>query len=349
MQRATTAYAFIAGAWLVAAALIVGPVRAEPLGDAWITAKAKIALLSSQEVDGLGINVDTVDGRVTLHGKVEEESQTVRAAEIVKKIEGVREVKSMLSVVPGAARPAIEREDAELQRQIETVLKQDAALETSDISVASVHDGNVVLSGEAATLSAHQRALEDVRAVRGVRGISSEIESPDRLGDAEIDPDQEPGSSSSAASDLWITTKTKLRLMAEPGLSPLAIHVDTRRGVVTLFGAVDSEQTKAQAGDEAQKVAGVRAVQNELQVVPEESAESQEEVDGMILKGVEDRIAGSPELKDARIRVAVENSVVRLSGTVRSEEDRMRALTLAREASGVDSVLDALELSAPRS
>ena len=349
MQRVMTAYVCIAGAWLVATALVAGPARADQPGDAWITTKAKIALLSSQEVDGLDINVDTVDGRVTLHGKVEEEAQTARAAEIVKKIDGVREVKSMLSVVPGAARPAIEREDAELQSQIETVLQQDAALEESSISVASVHDGNVVLSGEAATLSAHGRALEDVRAVRGVRSVSSEIESPDRLGDAEIDPDQDPRSSSSAASDLWITTKTKLRLVAQPGLSPLAINVDTRRGVVTLFGAVASEQTKSLAGEETRKVEGVRAVENDLQVIPEAVAQTQEKADELILKGVEDRLAGSPDLKDARIRVAVENSVVRLSGTVRSEEDRIRALTLARESSGVDSVLDALELSSPRS
>lgn len=336
-------------AWcLLAASLMVGPAWADQPGDAWITTKAKIALLTSDEVDGLDIDVDTVDGRVTLHGKVNEAAQKARAEEIVQQVNGVRRVEAMLSIVPEAARDVVDREDGEIRGQIETVLKRDAALSGSDISVRSVNDGNVVLSGEAETLSAHRRALEDVRAVKGVRSIASQIESPDRLGDAEIHSDAEPVASTSAAGDAWITAKTKVRLMAEPGLSPFSVDVDTRSSVVTLFGIVGSEDLKARAGAEAAQVGGVKGVENELQVVPDVAADRQQKTDALVLEGVEEQLTRAPELAGARIQVEVKNSVVRLTGTVGSQEERNRALALTRGTSGVDSVIDRLELGPPR-
>jgi len=55
-------------------ALVLGVVLAAPAGavmpDAWITMKTKLALLTTAGVSGMAINVDTVFGRVTLHGTV---------------------------------------------------------------------------------------------------------------------------------------------------------------------------------------------------------------------------------------------------------------------------------------
>jgi osmotically-inducible protein OsmY len=39
---------------------------------------------------GTAINVDTTDGRVTLHGKVETEDEKTKAESAVKAIDGVR-------------------------------------------------------------------------------------------------------------------------------------------------------------------------------------------------------------------------------------------------------------------
>ncbi len=65
--------------------------------DAGITAKVKAALLSSSDVEGSAINVDTEQGRVTLKGKVPEAAQIDRAVQIARNVEGVREVESQLS------------------------------------------------------------------------------------------------------------------------------------------------------------------------------------------------------------------------------------------------------------
>ena len=84
-----------------------------------------------------------------------------------------------------------------------------------------MNNGVVVLSGKADTLSSHLRALEDARAVDGVRRVASEIRSPDELGDQEIWSDAAaPANAKNSAADTWTTMKVKVRLMAEPWALP---------------------------------------------------------------------------------------------------------------------------------
>lgn len=61
----------IKATWLVLAlaALVAVPAVADS-NDVWLTTKAKIALLTTDGVSATGVNVDTVNGAVTLHGKV---------------------------------------------------------------------------------------------------------------------------------------------------------------------------------------------------------------------------------------------------------------------------------------
>lgn len=70
-----------------------------------------------------------------------------------------------------------------------------------------------------------------------------------------------------AIEDTEITAKIKAAIFAEPGLKTLQISVDTRHGVVTLSGSVntkaDSENAQALAG----AVSGVKEVNNRLEVI----------------------------------------------------------------------------------
>ncbi len=329
------------------------PALADQPEDAWITTKVKMALLTDETVGTFDINVDTFDGRVTLHGQTATDTEKAVAEKRAMEVRGVREVRNLLAVVPGEARDTIEAADDELQEQLETVLERDDALKESDIAVKSVNDGIVVLSGEATTLSAHRRALEDARSVDGVRRVESEILSPDELGDEEVWYDDEATTTSEraerAVSDAWITTKAKMFLMGEPGLSPLAINVDTDGGVVTLFGIVGTDDVKRRAGAEVGKVDGVKSVENELQVVPDVAANRVEAADDEVLAAVQKRLKDHQSLSDASIDVEVKNRAVRLTGTVASQRDRVTALSTASATEGVDSVIDDLALERPRS
>ena len=91
---------------VVAVALAAPVVAATP--DAWITTKTKLSLLTTEGVSGTAIHVDTILGKVTLHGKVRSAEEKAKAASIAKKIDGVLEVRNLLQVVT----PAREGESA---------------------------------------------------------------------------------------------------------------------------------------------------------------------------------------------------------------------------------------------
>ena len=102
-----------------------------------------------------------------------------------------------------------------------------------------------------------------------------------------------------------------------------------------------------------ERIEGVRAVENELQVVEGSAdpdvASAAEESDEELQNVVERRLEQRESLADSDIDVSVSAGVVRLKGTVTSQRDRMRALTTARGAKGVKSVIDDLELADQKS
>lgn len=76
----------------------VGPVIEDALDDATISAKVKANLIADPEVSALNIDVDTVDGRVTLNGKVSSENQRAEAEKLARITPGVRQVLNLIQV-----------------------------------------------------------------------------------------------------------------------------------------------------------------------------------------------------------------------------------------------------------
>lgn len=81
----------------------VGPVVQEVMDDASVTAKIKAKLLADPEVAGVHIDVDTIDGQVTLNGKVASEDQRTEAEKLASRTEGVKSVRNLIQV---AGQPA---------------------------------------------------------------------------------------------------------------------------------------------------------------------------------------------------------------------------------------------------
>lgn len=61
----------------------------QPVGDTWITTKVKTSLLADEDVAGLKIDVETVNGVVSLNGDVDSQAQIDEARRIAEGIEGV--------------------------------------------------------------------------------------------------------------------------------------------------------------------------------------------------------------------------------------------------------------------
>jgi len=329
--------------WLAAAA----PALAATAPDAWITTRVKMGLLTSEAGPVAAmrdIDVDTVDGRVTLHGTVASAEARQDAERAARAVSGVREVRNLLTVDPSrATQAAAEVSDEALRERVRAALAADEALHDSRIEVRSVEQGVVTLAGEARTLSDARRALESAAAVDGVRRVENRIDSPEQLGEDEVWSEKlsdRAASAQSAVRDMWITTAAKTRLVANPETPAFYINVDTRDGVVTLFGTVGSSEAKQQAEAEVRKIEGVRAVENDLQVVEPSEAQSAARTDEQLGEAIEQRLEASERLGEADLDVEVQNGVARLSGSVPSQGDKLAALTVARSTQGVRRVID---------
>ncbi len=163
----------------LAALLLVGsavPARAG-VSDSWITTKAKIALLTTDGFSVNGANVDTVNGHVTLHGKVSTAADRARAEQTVRQVNGVKSVKNLLQVVPESMREQVKANDADVKERVEASLKLDPKMH--DVNVASVNNGVVLLSGKTESLTEALRAIVSTYAVNGVHRVSSEIQTLD--------------------------------------------------------------------------------------------------------------------------------------------------------------------------
>jgi len=73
----------------------------QPASDTWITTKVKSSLLADTDVAGLEINVETVNGVVTLTGQGVQQAQIEEATRIAREIDGVTDVRTTGLVVGG--------------------------------------------------------------------------------------------------------------------------------------------------------------------------------------------------------------------------------------------------------
>jgi hyperosmotically inducible protein len=333
---------------LLAAAVVSLPIAAyaRARSDAWITMKAKTALYLAGDVKGTAINVDTINGRVTLHGTVHDAKEKARAAEEVKKIEGVSDVRNLLRVAsPATIATMMKRSDDGIKMDVEKRLKADRSLDDGSISVKSVNKGVVLLTGRAASLDDNQRALYYAASAPGVFRVASEIDVPDTLPDEDFCTDvatkRTPGAT---MSDLWITSATKMKLAADSRTPATEINVDSRDGVVTLFGMVPSEESKSAAAEIARDVAGVKRVENQIEVVSSARQEMVQARDEEIQEGVQKALNDRGAQENADIGVEVMNGVVRLTGTVPTWQRNLSAVYVARSVTGVRSVRNELKV-----
>jgi len=335
--------------------------------DSWITTKVKLDLLTSDNVTGTAINVDTNDGIVTLHGKVKTEMEKQKAESVARSIEGVISVTNVLQVVPASQEKAVNHTDDQIKSIVKRNMKQEKDL--GDIHIASVNNGVVLLSGEADTLDQELRAVHAAAKTPGVKRVSSEITNKESTTQhASNDDDEYSGSATSVdgepkesparkaghkitgwtnkvagnSGDASTTSSIKLRLMGDSRVPAHDVNVDTTRGVVTLFGIVPTHESKQAAEQDARKVSGVKQVKNELQVVAKSERKVVAAKDDDIEKSVEGAFKNMKDFE--KIDVDAKNGVVRLKGKVATLDDKVRAATIARSQTGVRAVEDDLKV-----
>lgn len=140
--------------------------------DSWVTARTKIALFGDDRVKGGQISVETVNGVVSLRGKVDSGDAKAAAASAAQAVEHVKSVRNDLQVVPPADRKVIDISDKDITRQVEGRLSNDAQLKKVDVRTDG---GAVILMGAVPSIGASARASELARGVPGVRMVKNEV------------------------------------------------------------------------------------------------------------------------------------------------------------------------------
>jgi osmotically-inducible protein OsmY len=142
-------------------------------------------------------------------------------------------------------------------------------------------------------------------------------------------------------SDLEIRRDILDELEFDPSVDAANIGVSVENGVVTLSGHVKSYAEKMAAEAIAQRVKGVRAIAEEIDVRwPEQKKHADDEIAARAL----DIIAWDTALPDGAIDIKVQRGWVTLSGEVRWHFQRMAAENAVKKLGGVLGVTNYLTI-----
>lgn len=226
---------------------------------------------------------------------------------------------------------AYAQNDSQVQAEVQKALDSKRLKNVS----ASVHDGNVTLTGTVDLYSDKETADKRVHHVKGIKGVDNEI--------------QIAGSGSSETSDTELRNKLANQLATDRvgyGTTAFnAITVGVQNGVVTLGGTVYGPSDKDSALGLVENTPGVKDVIDNIEVAPVSP------MDDQLRLRLARVIYGTPQLQKYSldpakpIRITVVNGNVTLSGVVDSQADKDVANIKANGVSGVFKVTNDLQVA----
>lgn len=239
-----------------------------------------------------------------------------------------------------------------ITRQIHGLLERERRINLHRFPIRiSNADGVAALEGEVGDIAAKKLALELAASVPGVRGVV------DRL---RVAPGSRPGEG--RRGDGEVRDSLARRFLEQPEFRncTLRVHGNERSdilreangdgvgeieisvsdGVIVLEGRLISQPHRLFAGVLAWWTPGRRDVVNALEVQP-----AYEERDDEVAEVLRLILEADPEIDAAQVRPACEKWVVTLEGNVPTEEQKRRAEMDAWYLSGVDRVINRLQVT----
>ena len=241
---------------MVAAVALLGfsvPVHASKM-DSRIELAAKQSYVFKTYLHGDDIKIQSNDGAVILTGVVAENFHKSLAQETVSGLPGVKSVDNRLET-KGA--PPTANSDAWLRDKVKVSLLFHRSVNSGTTEV-DVKDGNVTLRGDAATLAQKDLTTEYVKDVIGVNSINNEM--------TVAKSSRKTRTVGEKIDDASITAQVKMTLLYHSSASVLNTKVETKRGVVTLFGKAKNTAELNLSTKLAGDVNGVKSVTNRMAV-----------------------------------------------------------------------------------
>jgi osmotically-inducible protein OsmY len=142
-------------------------------------------------------------------------------------------------------------------------------------------------------------------------------------------------------SDIQIQKDVMEQLRWEPFLNASEIGVAVKNGIVTLSGQVDALAKKLAAEKAAKKIAGVKAIAEDIQIGVSPAFDK---TDTEIAEAVLNALKWHSAVQEEKIKIKVEKGNVRLEGEVEWEFQRLNAENAIENLAGVRSVLNLIEI-----
>jgi osmotically-inducible protein OsmY len=344
--------------------------------DGLVTTTIQAKFFASPDVKGHQIDVDTHDGVVTLKGGVDSDQQRQTAEQIARGVEGVARVDNQLAVRPASAdttapgapgsqhhAPAVNpfdrdgRSPAWITSKIQSQFYLNPELKPWKIDVDTSSSGIVTLRGAVDSESDRAEALRIARSTEGVTSVADDlrVEAPAAAASGvREDARQAAQDAGGAIEDAWITTKIQSKYFVDDDVRARNIDVDTKAGMVTLKGTVESEGERQQAVSIAKHTDGVTMVHDNL-VVDRAMGRSARDTsprgtagttvdDAWITMKVQSKYYIHEEIKSRDVNVDTRAGVVTLNGTVPTEGAKKAAEVIAQDTDGVTRVVNNLKV-----
>lgn len=245
-----------------------------------------------------------------------------------------------LAMASAAADPL---QDARLEGSVQTAISLNRMLNPFRIEVA-VQGTQAQLKGEVENPVEQQLAEQVALATRGIEHVDNQLQINPALGDRPL----ELRAYAQRLEDATLAAIIRARLLWSRVTEKAPIEVQSREGVVTLRGRVDSVEAKELAGVVARTTDGVYLVNNLVSLDAAAMAKARElpvgtptgpqPSDSWIIDKIQSSYGFSRNLDGLNIKVASEEGLVRLSGEVVSREQKSIAVEVARQIIGVRGV-----------
>jgi osmotically-inducible protein OsmY len=290
--------------------------------DVEIRQELKHRIINSSTIQSENLGVRVENGIVFLSGIVGSSVERDEVSLLAEEVLGVKGIENHIEVTYKVQRP-----DIEIQKDVMTKLSNDVYLFGLHLTVA-VKNGYVTLSGEVGNVFQKERAEKDAAALFNVMGVNNALtiigaNDEGVRTNARIFPD----------SIITKTLEEELRLDARFD-DPKKIRVQARQGVITLTGTVQTFRQKRLAQQDVQQIAGVKWINNLLQV------KGVWRDDEAIALDIRNALTSDYSLIKDRINFYVVDGVVTLKGNVTSNHEKSRTEKDIERIIGVKDIKD---------
>lgn len=272
------------------------------------------------------------NGKVTLSGNVASLPESVLAEAIASSVAGVKKIDNRIQIDRTQ-----DRTDQEIKHGVEQTLAWDRRVDSGLISV-NVKNGHVMLMGKVGSAAERQQAKVDARTIAGARSVDIEqLQVDPSLSRDQLRRDKyEKKSDDALRQAVMQTLKQDYRIAAKNA------SVSVNDGNVTLEGEMASLAEIHAAKQDANNTVGVRKVESKIQITPAHLEANP------IKQNVEYALSIDPVVKNADIKVTVQDNIVTLYGMVDTPYEKATAETTAWKVTGVKLVNNQLSIESER-